>query len=106
MSNPFTPVTSLTWACPGALAPFGLFQQDFSRLPLPSQGGTRLQPCPAQRHNSVSSRKELRGGGWGGKANFLEVLSCGRTPGRISAALLLRKYYLFGPGRSHFYDRK
>lgn len=43
------PLTPLTWAWPGALAPSGLFQQDFSPLLLLSLSGTRLQPCPAQR---------------------------------------------------------
>ena len=66
VSDPLAPVTSLTWACPGALAPFGPFQQDFSQLPLPSRGGTQLQPCPAQRQNSVSSHKALWSGGGGG----------------------------------------
>ena len=91
MSDPLAPMTSLTWACPGALAPFGPFQQDFSQLPLLSRGGTRLQPCPAQRQNSVSSHKALWGGAWGeGKANFLEeMLSCGRTPGSILTIQLL-----------------
>ena len=86
MSDPLIPVTSLTWACPRALAPFGLFQQDFSQLPLPSRGGTRLQPCPAQRQNSqflVTKNCGVRVGGEG-KANFgEEVLSCGIMPGRI-----------------------
>ena len=86
VSDPLIPVTSLTWACPRALAPFGLFQQDFSQLPLPSRGGTRLQPCPAQRQNSqflVTKNCGVRVGGEG-KANFgEEVLSCGIMPGRI-----------------------
>ena len=94
MSDPLTPVTSLTWACPRALAPFGPFQQDFSQLPLLSRGGTRLQPCPAQRQNSQFIVTKNCGVGveGEGKANFREeVLSCGRMPGRILPIRLL--YY-------------
>lgn len=72
--------TPLTWAWPEAPVPFELFRQDFSRLLLQWPGGTRLRPCPAQRHKFLVLFKSR----WG-VTNLLEkVLLWGRLSRKYS----------------------